>query len=100
MNVYTPEQSSDIVTAIQAVLLGNNGYATVGRAPHVVSGLTAAGFIVINGTGYTQHALDCLRIDARNHAAARKPVSVDTGWNDFDYEGAILARQERMFPSF
>ena len=98
MKVYTPEQSADITAAIESVLLGNNGYATVGRKPHVVEALTLAGFVVINGTGYTKHAIECLRIDASHRAP--KPRRVDLPSYQFDYEGAILARQERMILDF
>ena len=48
--IYSPEITAKILTAIDAILLGNNGYADIGIRADVATAVRAAGFIVIETT--------------------------------------------------
>ena len=94
-----------LAATCQSIELGNNGWADIGNNADVVAGVRAAGYVVILGRnawgvpthqGYTQRAQAALREAHRageGYAVStyKPPVRRD----DFDYEGAILDRQER-----
>lgn len=101
------ELACTLASTIQSIELGNNGWADIGNNADVVAGVRAAGYVVILGRnswgvpthqGYTQRAQAALREEYRTNGAAgyaaptyKPPVRRD----DFDYEVAILDRQER-----
>ena len=103
--IFTPTETAAILRAMQDIELGNNGWSFIPADEAVHAGLRAAGYVVLRSTdghgrpawrGYTRRAQESLRADR----AAGVPVSTD--YRVFrqehampDYEGAILARQER-----
>ncbi len=97
--IYTPAQSDAIMEAINSVLLSNNGYAEVGNDTVVVGALKSAGFIVLKTRAlfggwthkaYTKEGREAVIAEAREHA---KPIKLDAR-PAYDFEGAILRRQE------
>lgn len=102
MKTYNHDESALILEAINSVLLGNNGYADIGNNPVVIEGVRTAGFTVIRGTnlhgrpthkGFTAQGV----ASQREYLASlpRKPIKLPSMHEEFDYEGAILARQEK-----
>ena len=103
--IFTPTESAAILRAMQDIELANNGWSFIPADEAVHAGLQAAGYVVLRSTdghgrpawrGYTRRAQESLRADR----AAGVPVSTD--YRIYrqehampDYEGAILARQER-----
>lgn len=101
--IYSPEQSAAILRAAQDIELSNNGWSIIPACPIVQSGLQAAGYVVIAALdyhgrpvykGYTKKAQAALQGQEYGQSTYRpssRIASVDVP----DYEGAILARQER-----
>ena len=101
--IYTPEQSAAILRVAQDIELSNNGWSIIPDCPVVHSGLQAAGYVVIASLdyhgrpcwkGYTKRAQAALKGQEYGQSTYRpssRIASVDVP----DYEGAILARQER-----
>ena len=99
-NIYTVEQTASIMKAMQSVMHSNNGYATVGNDPAVIEALELAGFTVILSRDLwgnrTHKAFTPAGKAAQIAEQALMPRPVVQLHQDYDYEGAILARQERM----
>lgn len=100
--IYTADQTAAIFTAIESVMLGNNGYANIGTDALVADAVRAAGFTVILSRDLFGNPV-YKGFTSAGHAAAiseaPKMVSrIDMNRRAFapDYEGAILDRQERM----
>lgn len=100
--IYSIEESAAIMDAINGTLLANNGYSDIGNNPVVIEAVKAAGFTVIKGTnlwgGRTHKAFTAAGAKAQLAEQAlaikaKKPLKLTP---DFDYENAILARQERL----
>lgn len=100
--IYSIEDSAAIMTAINGILLANNGYSDIGNNPVVIEAVKAAGFTVIKGTnlwgnpthkGFTAEGAKAQLAEQAIAIKAKKPVKLTP---DFDYENAILARQERL----
>ena len=100
--IYSIEDSDAIMDAINGILLANNGYSDIGNNPVVIEAVKAAGFTVIKGTnlwaGRTHKAFTAAGAKAQLAEQAlaikaKKPLKLTP---DFDYENAILARQERL----
>lgn len=98
--VYSTETSALILEAIQNIELGNNGYADIGNNADVIEAVQIAGYTVIpsrnawgNRThkGYTPKGMEAARKDGKLYVA--KPNKQNYA-HEFDYEGAILRRQE------
>jgi hypothetical protein len=109
--IYTPEQTARILSAIESIMLGNNGYADIGPAEWVADAVRAAGFIVLATTnlhgrptykGYTREAQVALRAaHATGETYAVPTYKPPTHRQDEpDYEGMILARQERAMMDY
>jgi hypothetical protein len=92
---------------MQAIELGNNGYASLGRIigndADLAQALTDAGYVVLylpnlhgrlEYKGFTQRAQECLKAEPFGVSTYQAP-SQTLGRPDVDYEGLILARQER-----
>ena len=96
--IYTAEQTAAIFSAIQSIELGNNGYADIGTDSVIAEAVEKAGYVVIkNGKTYKGFT------KAAQAALAVEPFGIsrysDTNHNsiiEIDYEGALLARAERM----
>lgn len=104
--IYSIEDSAAIMDAINGIMLANNGYSDIGNNPVVIEAVKAAGFTVIKGTnlwgGRTHKAFTAAGAKAQlaeqaEMAKTKKPLKLTP---DFDFEGAILARQERMMMDF
>ena len=101
--IFTPAQSAAILQAAQEIELGNNGWSFIPACPVLHSGLQAAGYVVIASTDY--HGRPCFKGYTKRAQAALKgqeyarstytPSSRIAGVDAPDFEGAILARQER-----
>jgi hypothetical protein len=97
--IYSTELSERILDLIESVALANNGYAFT-NDKEAAEALEKAGYIVkINTTGfaftvYSLHAYECAKQDYKN---APKKQQQKISFNSYypDYEGAILARQEK-----
>ena len=103
--IYSPEISARIIDAMQSITLGNNGYADIGPNETIADACRAAGFVVIRSTnlhgrptykGFTKAAQEALRGEPYA-VSTYKPIEHR---DDFDYEGAILARQERAMMDY
>ena len=107
MKVYSAEQTARILSAINSIMLGNNGYADIGPADWLADAVRTAGFIVLSTTnlhgrptykGYTREAQASLR--AAHAAGETYAVSTYKKFthqhDETDWEGMILARQERQ----
>lgn len=99
--IFSPNQTAKILAAIQSVMLGNNGYADIGVDPIVAQAVADAGFVVIatrdlHGKaiyrGFSKAAQAALAIEPFG-ASTYKPFK--TRVETPDYEGAILARNDR-----
>jgi hypothetical protein len=104
--IYNHEQTAKIFAAMQEIELANNGYAflghIIGKDADLAQALTTAGYKVITAPnlhgrmeykGFTARAAESLSIEHFvTPAIARAPSRNLTP--AFDYEGAILARQE------
>jgi hypothetical protein len=103
--IYTHEQTAKIFAAMQAIELANNGYAflghIIGKDTDLAQALTDAGYTVrmlpnLHGRmeykGFTARAAQFILAHCAMPAIARAPSCNLTP--AFDYEGAILARQE------
>lgn len=88
---------------------GNNGWADIGANSSVADGVRAAGYVVIEARnvwgnptfkGYTRRAQESMRAEWAANGAAGYAVSTYKAPSQRvegpDYEGAILARQERF----
>lgn len=104
--IYTPEQTTMILSAMQSIEMGNNGYADIGNNQTVIDAVRSAGYIVLstrnlhgNPThiGYTKAAQAALR-DEPYAVPFNKPRSPRV--DGPDYEAMILARQERMMMDY
>lgn len=103
--IFTPAETAAILRAMQDIEGGNNGWSYVPADLAVRDGLKAAGYVVLRSVdghgretwrGYTRRAQESLRAER----AAGVPMSTD--YRVYrqehaapDFEGAILARQER-----
>jgi hypothetical protein len=101
--IYAPELTAKIFAAINSVMLSNNGYAEIGNDSAVAEAMSLAGFVVIHTKSlfgrptykaFTKEAQVALATDGVPHY---KTVRNDTGP---DYEGMILARQERAMMDY
>jgi hypothetical protein len=95
--IYTHEQTAKIFAAMQAIELANNGYAflghIIGKDTDLAQALTDAGYTVrMEYKGFTARAAQFILAHCAMPAIARAPSCNLTP--AFDYEGAILARQE------
>lgn len=103
--IYTHEQTAKIFAAMQAIELANNGYAflghIIGNDADLAQALSDAGYVVLyvpnlhgrkEYKGFTQRAQDCLKSEPFGVSTYATPAPALTP--AFDYEGAILARQE------
>ena len=104
--IYSIEDSAAIMTAINSILVANNGYSDIGNNPAVVEAVKAAGFTVITATNlwgnkthkaFTADGAKAQLAEQAITIKSKKPVKLTP---DFDYEGAILARQERLIADF
>ena len=100
--IYTPEQSATILRVAQDIEMSNNGWSIIPECPIVQSGLQAAGYVVIASLdyhgracfkGYTKKAQAALQGQEYGQSTYRPSSRI--GVDVPDYEGAILARQER-----
>lgn len=109
--IYTHEQTAKIFAAMQSIELANNGYAfighIIGKDADLAQALTVAGYKVISAPnlhgrmeykGFTARAAETLSIE---HFATPATARAPRQWSDGpDYEGAILARQERAMMDY
>lgn len=104
--IFNPLQSAAILAAIASVLGSNNGYAEIGSDPLIADAVAAAGFVVIASKdlfglpvfkAFSKASQAALAADAAAGGAFAvsnyKPISLAP--EGPDYEGLILARQER-----
>lgn len=98
--IFTPAQTAAIFAAITSIELGNNGHADIGTDEVIGDAVRAAGYTVIRTTnlhgapvlrGFTKAAQKALA--AGDGVSTYKPVS--SSLDAPDYEGAILARNDR-----
>lgn len=96
--IYTAEQTEAIISAIQSIELGNNGYADIGTDSVIAGAVEKAGYVVIkNGKtykGFTKAAQSALAVEP--FGVSRYSATNLESIAGIDYEGAILARGERM----
>jgi hypothetical protein len=104
--IYSIDDSAAIMDAINGILLANNGYSDIGNNAVVVEAVKAAGFKVVKGTSlfglpthkaFTAEGAAAQLAEQAMILKSKKPVKLTP---DFDYEGAILAKQERMMLDF
>jgi hypothetical protein len=102
--IYSPEMTEKIMTAIRAVLLGNNGYADIGNNTAVAEAVKLAGFAVIHTKdahgcavyrAFTAQAQKALKAEPLFSVSTYKPVQAKQ--DGPDYEALILARQDKFF---
>ena len=102
MKTYTPTQTAAILDCIDMIVNGNNGYARFQANDSVVDALRVAGFVVFRSTdlhgnpcwfGSTRAAQESLRNSPYGVSTYKAP---DRTQDEPDYEGLILARQERQ----
>ena len=99
--IYAADDTTLIFSAIQSIILGNNGYATLRDFPErLIPALEAAGFVVIASKdahgnavlkGFTVDAQAALKASPFG-ASTYKAVSIKA--DAPDYEAAILARND------
>jgi hypothetical protein len=102
--IYTTETSANILAAMESVALSNNGWAWIKNDPALISGLRVAGYTIIEtdtGTkAFSKAAQAALAEDYKQHGAASFAVptygTAAPKAHAPDYEGMILARQERF----
>lgn len=107
MTIYTADQSARILQAIENIELANNGYAFIGHDAQIAQAVEAAGYVVLyvpnlhgrkEYKGFTKRAQECLKREpfgVSTYAPAARTIIPE-----FDYEGAILARQERAMMDY
>lgn len=103
--IFTPTETAAILRAMQDIELGNNGWSYVPADPAVREGLQAAGYVVLRSVdgygrpawrGYTRRAQAALRADRDSGVPVSSDYRVFRQQHAMpDFEGAILARQER-----
>lgn len=96
-------KAARVLRAIEAIELGNNGYADIGTDAGIAQAVEAAGLTVIRTSdlhgrpvyrGFTARAQAALR----DQPTARSTYTAPSQALDLpDYEAAILARQQRHF---
>lgn len=100
--IYSPELTVRIFAAIKSITLANNGYADIGNNAEVADAVQAAGFIVLRSNNLHGAPTFIGSTSAAQRALAASPFGVST-YKAFtpaaeppDYEGALLARAERL----
>lgn len=98
--IYTAEQTAAIFAAIESIEMGNNGHADIGTDDAIGDAVRSAGYTVIRTTDL--HGRPVLRGFTK---AAQAALAAGDGVSTYkaftprmelpDYEGAILARDER-----
>ena len=99
--IHTPAASALILDAMKSVLLANNGYADIGMNAEVAAAMETAGFVVIRTTNLHGNPVNRAFTKAAQESLRTSPHGIST-YKDFttrqdapDYEGAILARNDR-----
>lgn len=102
--IHTCEMSEKIFDAIESIELSNNGWSWVDNDATLIAALRTAGYVVFEVRGgvkaYTRAAQDALAAEYKAHGAASFAVPARAAYtapkeHATDYEGMILARQER-----
>lgn len=95
--------AAKVLAAIEAIELGNNGYADIGNDEVLANAVELAGYTVIHTTdlhgrpvyrGFTARGQEALRGQLYGVSTYATPGQ---NLNSQDFEAAILARQERHF---
>jgi hypothetical protein len=102
--IYSPETSANILAAMQSIQLSNNGWIWVKNDPELINGLQTVGYTIIETPegvkAFSRAAQEALAAEYKAHGAASfaVPTYGTAAHNDDapDYEGMILARQERF----
>jgi hypothetical protein len=100
--IYTTHQTAQILSSIDAILNGNNGYARLWVSEEIADAVRFAGFVVFRSTdlhgkpcwfGSTKAAQESLSSAPYGVSTYKAPIHTQ----DLpDYEDLILARQERQ----
>jgi hypothetical protein len=99
--IYSPEETTRILDIVASITLSNNGYSRFQANETTVNAVRAAGFIVFRSTdlhgnpcwfGSTRAAQESLRTAPYGVSTYKDPTHRQ---DEPDYEGMILARQER-----
>ena len=101
--VYTPETSAKILAAMQDIAMSNNGWSLIENDPSLVKALQTAGYTIIETKAgvkaYSRAAQTALAAEYKAHGPASFAVptygTAAPKEHALDYEGMILARQER-----
>jgi hypothetical protein len=100
--IYTAAQTTEILATIDSIMLGNNGYARFQASDLIADAVRSAGFVVFRSTdlhgrpcwfGSTREAQESLRSAPYGVSTYKAPARRQ---EEPDYEGMILARQERQ----
>lgn len=106
--IYSHEQTAQIFAAMQNIELSNNGYAFIGHDPEVAQAVQSAGYVVLyvpnlhgrkEYKGFTQRAQECLKSEPFGVSTYQAPAQT-LARPDVDYEGLILARNERAMMEY
>lgn len=106
--IYTHEQTAQIFAAMQDIELSNNGYAFIGHDAEVANAVQSAGYVVLyvpnlhgrkEYKGFTKRAQECLKAEPFGVSTYQAPAST-LAHDTPDYEGLILARQERAMMDY
>lgn len=106
--IYTHEQTAKIFEAMQNIELSNNGYAFIGHDAEVANAVQSAGYVVLyvpnlhgrkEYKGFTRRAQECLKSEPFGVSTYQAPTPT-LSRDDIDYEGLILARQERAMMDY
>lgn len=102
--IYTPETSALILDAMRGIQISNNGWTWIKNDLALINALQTAGYTIIETSAgvkaYSRAAQEALAAEYKAHGPASFAVPTYgpfTPKDDApDYEGAILARQERF----
>jgi TRAP-type C4-dicarboxylate transport system substrate-binding protein len=102
--IYTPETSANILAAMQSIQMSNNGWSWIDNDDTLIKALQTAGYTIIETAAgvkaFSRRAQEALAADYKAHGAASfaVPTYGTTAPKEHapDYEGMILARQERF----
>lgn len=102
--IYTPETSALILDAMRGIQISNNGWIWIDNDPALIDALRVAGYTIIETAAgvkaFSRAAQEALAAEYKAHGPASfaVPTYGPIAHNDDapDYEGAILARQERF----
>ena len=102
--IYTTETSAKILAAMQGVTLSNNGWSWIENDPALIDALQIAGYTIIETAAgvkaYSRAAQTAIAAEYKAHGAASFAVptygTAAPKAHAPDYEGMILAQQERF----